>query len=62
MKDKKLVKRVQFIFKRRATSHLSLEQMRNVRGGNSVTTTVEQGPSTEPGCVENKPTIGTVSN
>lgn len=61
MNNKKLVKKVQFIFKRRAIMNLTHEQMRTIRGGNATITT-EGGPSTEPGCVENKPTIGTVSN
>lgn len=60
MKIKKLEKRVQFIFKRNPLPNLSKEQMRQIYGAG---TTTEGGvPSTEPGCVENKPTLATVSN
>ncbi|RLJ75157.1 hypothetical protein BCL90_3506 [Pedobacter alluvionis] len=61
MNNKKLVKRVQFIFKKKAIMNLTKEQMRNVRGGDG-TITNPGGPSTDPGCVENKPTLETISN
>jgi hypothetical protein len=61
MKNKKLEKRVSFIFKRKPSESLSKEQMRAVMGGNNPTDTVGGGQSTLPGCVEDKPTLQTVS-
>lgn len=59
MDNKKLIKRVQFVFKRKPIMNLTKEQMRQIYGGD---TTVTTGLSSEPTCVENKPTVGTVSN
>jgi len=61
MNNIKLTKRVQFIFKRKSFMNLTKEQMRNIYGGGKIMTN-PGGPSTEPGCVENKPTLETVSN
>ncbi|MBT2559781.1 class I lanthipeptide [Pedobacter sp. ISL-68] len=58
MKNKKLEKRVQFIFKRKSITNLTKEQMRHVKGGDGPTTEI---PSTLPGCVEDKPTLNTIS-
>ncbi|MGN8056044.1 hypothetical protein ACTJKN_07220 [Pedobacter sp. 22163] len=60
MNNKKLTKRVQFVFKRKPIMNLTKEQMRQIYGGDTTGTTA--GLSTEPTCVENKPTVGTVSN
>ncbi|GGH03267.1 hypothetical protein [Pedobacter zeae] len=59
MKNTKLEKKTAFIFKRKAFMNLTKDQMRTVIGGNNPTDTV--GQSTQPGCVEDKTTVGTVS-
>jgi hypothetical protein len=59
MKTNKLKRHTLFIFKKQLAG-LSKEEMKRVRGGNSPTT--ENPPlSTLPGCVEDKPTLNTVS-
>jgi hypothetical protein len=48
MNNKKLIKRVQFVFKRKPIMNLTKEQLRKVRGGAGTTT--EGGISIDPGC------------
>lgn len=49
MTNKKLTKRVQFVFKKKAIKNLTKEQMRNVRGGDGTKTT-DGNPSADPAC------------
>ena len=60
MKAKKIEKRIVFIFKKNPFNNLSKEQMQKVKGGISDATN-GGGASTQPGCVEDKPTVGTIS-
>lgn len=58
MKNKKLEKVTKFIFKRIDILNLSKEQMQKINGGNGQD--YLGGPSTNPGCVENKTVAATV--
>ncbi|KLT64762.1 MULTISPECIES: hypothetical protein [Pedobacter] len=60
MTNKKLKKTTMFIFKRKPAFHLSKEEMQKIKGGGG-NTSDDIPPSTLPGCVEDKPTLGTIS-
>ncbi|AZA54537.1 hypothetical protein [Chryseobacterium sp. G0201] len=59
MKNKKLEKKVKFIFKRTSSAILNKAQMQKINGGNS---TNDGDLSTLPGCAEQKTSFGGTIN